>query len=308
MASLRQTLDVMHLFGDETRVRLLALLERDELNVAELTSVMELSQSRVSTHLARLKEAGLLRDRRSGVSSFYAIKKLSEPAASLWQLVKNETKDATLLRDAQRLEELRRSRSDTTKWTDTVAGEMERHYSPGRTWETTARGFVGFLQLGATLDVGSGDGAIAQLVVERAHSLTCLDNSERMIEAARARLARYGNVRFCQGDMHALPFESECFDNVMIFNALTYSEQPGRVLVEAQRVLRPGGKMVVLCLRAHEHTDIAARYDHVNLGFTEAELSELHEAAGLTVISLGVCTRERRKPYFDILSAVSEKR
>ena len=152
---------------------------------------------------------------------------------------------------------------------------------------------------------GSGDGAIAQLVINGARSLTCLDNSERMVEAARARLGGYGNVRFCHGDMHALPFADECFDNVMIFNALTYSAEPERVLAEATRVLRPGGSMVVVCLRQHEHADIAARYDHVNLGFSQAKLRDLHEAAGLTVISLEVCTRERRKPYFEVLRTVS---
>jgi ArsR family transcriptional regulator len=141
--------------GDETRVRLLALLEREELNVAELTSVLELPQSRVSTHLGRLKEAGLLRDRKAGVSSFYALKKLSEPVRSLWLLVKGDASDPTLKRDAQRLTELKNARREAAKWPDTVAGEMERHYSPGRTWEATARGFVGFLRLGDTLDVAS---------------------------------------------------------------------------------------------------------------------------------------------------------
>src|SRR5690606_3969681 len=163
MPPLQNTLDVLHLLGDETRVRLLALLEREELTVAELTGVLELSQSRVSTHLGRLKEAGLLRDRKAGVSSFYTIKELPEPAASFWKLLSGGVDDAVLERDRLRLAELKRARSDAARWPDTVAGEMERHYSPGRTWETTARGLVGFLRLGDVLDIGSGDGAIGQL-------------------------------------------------------------------------------------------------------------------------------------------------
>jgi ArsR family transcriptional regulator len=185
---------------------------------------------------------------------------------------------------------------------------MERHYSPGRTWEATARGFVGFLRLGDTLDVGSGDGAIGELVIKHARSLTCLDNSERMIEAARVRLATYENVRFSLADMHQLPFDDESFDDVMIFNALTYSERPESVLSEVRRVLRPKGRVSVMCLHAHPHGEIAARYDHVNLGFSETQLRKLHESAGLSLLALGVCTRERRKPYFEVLRAVSSKR
>ncbi len=285
----------------------MALLEQEELNVAELTSIVELPQSRVSTHLARLKEAGLLRDRRAGVSSFYTIKRLEEPALSLWQLLKGNVSDPALVRDGQRLEELRRARRDATKWPDTVAGEMERHYSPGRTWETTARGLVGLLRLGDTLDIGSGDGAISQLVVDQARSLTCLDNSERMIEAAKLRLRASANARFCLADMHELPFEESVFDDIIIFNALTYSERPADVLAEAKRVLRPGGRVSVVCLHAHTHREIAARYDHVNLGFSEQELRRLHESACLELLSLGVCTRERRKPYFEVLGAISTK-
>lgn len=307
MPTLENTLGLLHLLGDETRVRLLALVEREELTVAELTSILELSQSRVSTHLGHLKQAGLVSDRKAGVASFYTMNTLSDPAKSLWQLVSASGTDRTLERDRQRLEALRRARREATKWPDTVAGEMERHYSPGRTWETTARGLVGLLRLGDTLDIGSGDGAIGQLVVERARSLTCLDNSEHMIDAARRRLAGHANARMCLGDMHELPFEDESFDDIMLFNALTYSLRPESVLAEARRVLRPGGHVSVMCLHRHDHSDIVARYDHVNLGFSESELMRLHDAAGLKVQSLGVCTRERRKPYFEILGAVSSR-
>ena len=308
MVSLESTLDVLHLLGDETRVRLLALLEDNELTVAELTSILELPQSRVSTHLGRLKEAGLLRDRRAGVSSYYTVKALAEPAQSLWSLLRSNVKDVVLARDKQRLQELKRARNEAAKWPDTVAGEMERHYSPGRTWETTARGLVGLLRLGDTLDIGAGDGAIGQLVVKSARSLTCLDKSERMIEAARARLTDFGNVRFCVADMHQLPFDDDSFDDIMLFNALTYAERPEQVLAEAKRVLRPEGRFVIMCLGHHEHPEIAARYDHVNLGFSPAELGRMHEAVGLSVLDLGVCSRERRKPYFEVVSAVSTKR
>ena len=291
MTSLKTTLDLMHLLGDETRVRLLALLEQEELTVAELTSITELPQSRVSTHLGRLRDAGLLRDRRSGVSAFYALKQLTVEADKLWRLVRNGIDDPVLERDRLRLSEL----------------VLSRHYSPGRTWEATARGLVGFVRLGDTLDIGSGDGAIGELVVDRARSLTCLDKSDRMISAARRRLASKDNVRFSVGDMHDLPFSDESFDDVMMFNALTYSTAPKKALAEAARVLRPGGCVVVLVLERHQHRQVVGNYDHENLGFRDSELAAMLEGAGLCVKSCGVCSQERRKPYFSVLSAFCTK-
>lgn len=307
MNSLPATLELMHLFGDETRVRLLALLEQEELTVAELTSITLLPQSRVSTHLGKLRDAGLLRDRKSGVSSFYALKQLDTEVDKLWRLLRNGLDDPVLTRDKKRLAELVLSRRENAKWTDTVAGEMERHYSPGRTWEATARGLVGFVRLGDTLDIGCGDGAIGELIVDRAHTLTCLDKSDRMISAARRRLARKNNVRFCVGDMHELPFSEASFDDVMMFNALTYSTEPEKALSEAARVLRPGGRVVVLALERHEHRQVVSNYDHENLGFRDSELSSMLEGAGLEVESCAVCSQERRKPYFSVLSAFGTK-
>ena len=115
MVSLESTLDVLHLLGDETRVRLLALLEDNELTVAELTAVLELPQSRVSTHLGRLKEAGLLRDRRAGVSSYYTVKALAEPAQSLWTSSACKTSSAPATRPPNGLTRWQVRWSDTTR-------------------------------------------------------------------------------------------------------------------------------------------------------------------------------------------------
>jgi len=308
MASLEATLDLMHVFGDATRVRLMALLAREELTVAELTAITELPQSRVSTHLARLREAGLLRDRRAGASTFYAMNDalMPEAARRIWQLVSAEVSGGVLEADRRRSDGLKRARNGAS-WPESIAGEMERHYSPGRTWEATARGLLGFLRLGDVLDVGSGDGVISQLVAPRAQSVTLFDRSPKMIEAARRRLAGQRNVHFQVGDMHELPFADESFDQVLSFNVLTYAERPLLALSEAGRVLRPHATLSLVTLAAHEHADVTSAYGHVNAGFSPRELRRLLRDAGLEVLSAGVTSREKLKPYFEVLTAHAEK-
>jgi SAM-dependent methyltransferase len=309
MSSLESTVDLLHLFGDPTRVRLMALLADHELSVVELTSVTELPQSRVSTHLGRLKDAGLLRDRKVGASAFYALNDGAMPAEArkLWDLVSRETSDAVLVSDRARCAELLRARREATSWPDSIAGQMERHYSPGRTWEATARGLIELVQLGDVLDVGSGDGVIAGLMAPRSKSVTCLDRSERMIAAAKKRLAGLDNVHFTIGDMHELPFRADSFDQVLLFNTLTYAHQAERVLAETARVLRPGGSAVLITLSTHTHTAVTAAYSHLNAGFSSKELARLLGEAGLEVAHSSVTSRERRKPHFEVVTALAHK-
>jgi hypothetical protein len=169
----------------------MALLEEEQLTVAELVTITELAQSSVSTHLGKLREAGLLRDCRLGASTLYSLNDGNMPrdAKLVWSLVRGEIKDAVLDGDKGRCADVVKARERTSAWPDAVAGQMERHYSPGRTWEATARGLVGLMHLGDVLDAGSGDGTMAQLLAPRAKSVTCLDRNEKMVEAARGRLA-----------------------------------------------------------------------------------------------------------------------
>src|SRR5262245_18231168 len=195
MWSLDTSLEQLRPFGTATRVRLVALLARHDLTVADLTSITELPQSRVSTHLGRLREAGVLRDRRQGASTVYSLNDGSMPVAArrVWDLLEHDLDDAVVTADRARCDALLRARERAGSWPDAVAGQMERHYSPGRTWEATARAFLGLIHLGDVLDAGSGDGTIAQLLLPRARSITCLDSSARMIAAARTRLADAAN-------------------------------------------------------------------------------------------------------------------
>jgi ArsR family transcriptional regulator len=158
------------------------------------------------------------------------------------------------------------------------------------------------------LDIGAGDGAIAALLASRAESYTCLDKSERMIEAARRRLASYRNVHFEVADMLELPFGDASFDQVLLFNTLQYAESPERAIGEAARVVAPGGKIALVTLATHEHADVTGAYGHVQIGFSPRLLRRLLEHAGLVVEECAVTSREKRKPYFEVVTAFGKKR
>ncbi|MGK3991796.1 metalloregulator ArsR/SmtB family transcription factor [Sorangium sp. So ce1024] len=309
MPDLSTTTELLRLLGDPTRVRLLALLGREELTVAEITDVTQLAQSRVSTHLGKLREAGLVKDRRDGASSFYTLSRgaMPEEARRVWAVLEATTEDPLIEQDRERVREVVRARAGGASWADSVAGRMERHYSPGRTWEASLRGLLGLMSLGDVLDVASGDGALAELVAPRCRTMTCLDASETVVEAARRRLDRLGNVRFARGDMHELPFEAASFDQVMLMNCLTFARSPARALAEAARVLRPGGALAGVTLKTHRHEIAAVTYSHVRFGFEPRELEAMLEAAGLAVDACDVTSREKRPPHFEVISIHARK-
>ena len=306
-SNLQQSVELLGALADPTRVRLLSLLETDELSVQELTAITELGQSRVSTHLARLREAELVQSRRAGSQRYYRSQWNTAPedARGLWRAVRAQLSDSVLEGDRSRREALLAARDAEAPWVDTIAGRMEHHYSPGRTWEALTRGLLGFVEFGEVLDVGCGDGTVAQLLAPRSRQYTGLDKSEKVLAAARRRLGDADEVEFIKGDMKALPFDADRFDQVLLFHVLTYAQRPAQTISEAKRVLRPGGTLALVTLAKHPHRDITARYGHVNDGFEPQELAKLLRP--LKVLSCEVTSRERRKPHFQIVTGFATK-
>ncbi len=299
----------LKVFADATRVRLLSLLEGEELTVAELSAITQLAQPRVSTHLARLKDAGLVRDRRSGVSAYYRFDEaVLDPAQrALWQSIANGSDDPLLRQDAERVASVLAMRAADQNWADSVAGDMERHYSPGRTWEALARSALPLLQPGDMLDIASGDGVLAELLAPHARRYVCIDTSTRVVAAAAERLRHLPNVDVREGDMHALPFADGEFDLVVLMHALTYATRPAQAVLEAARVLKPGGRLLLSSLARHEHRNAVHAYGHVNLGFAEKDLKRFVTKAGLRVENCDTVTREKRPPHFEVISLIGVK-
>ena len=299
----------LKVFADATRVRLLALLEREELTVAELSAITRLAQPRVSTHLSKLKEAGLVRDRRSGVSAYYRFDEAALDSAqlALWQTLREGSDDPLLRQDRDRVTAVLAARASEQNWADSVAGDMERHYSPGRTWEALARSALPLLEPGDVLDIASGDGVLAELLAPHSNRYVCLDSSTKVVLAASERLRRLENVEVREGDMHTLPFAAAQFDLVVLMHALTYSEHPAQAVAEAARVLRPGGRLLLTSLARHEHRQAVEAFGHVNLGFAEKELQKFVAKAELDLISSQTVTRERRPPHFEVITLMAHK-
>lgn len=299
----------LHVLADPTRVRLLALLENEELTVAELASITRLAQPRVSTHLAKLKDAELVLDRRAGVSAYYRFNddQLDPGEKRLWETLRDSTDDPLLRQDAERLPLVLSSRAGDQNWADSVAGDMERHYSPGRTWEALARSALPLLAPGEVLDIASGDGVLAELLAPHSKKYICLDSSAKVVMAASERLRKLPHVEVIEGDMQSLPFENSRFDLVLLMHALTYADKPALAIAEAGRVLKKNGQLLLACLAKHEHRAAVTPFGHVNLGFTEKELRKFADKAGLEVLVCEAVTREKRPPHFEVLTLLARK-
>lgn len=302
MTDLLETADLVKAYADPTRLRLLALLSREALSVAELVQVTRLVQSRVSSHLKTLREAGLLVVRRVGPSTLHALDEdgMSAEGRRLWGVLREVVRDALLDEDRTRLDEVLAGRQGS--WADRAAGSMERRYSPGRTWQSAARALAGLGVVGDLLDVASGDGALAELLAPHARSTTCIDRSPRVVEAAHERLGSQPRVRLMVGDMHALPFGAGRFDHVLLLNSLSFADEPRRVLAEAARVLRPGGQLVASVLRRHRHRATAERFNHVQPGFEPDVLAGWLRENALIVDQCRVTSREKRAPHFEVVT------
>jgi ArsR family transcriptional regulator len=245
-------------------------------------------------------------DRRNGTQCFYALAEEALPPAARVVLTEAAASaDPTLVGDQRRLLELEAERRGGLP--DPAADDLERYYSPGRTWRSLAAGLAGLLELGDVLDVGSGDGAAAATLAPYCSTLTCVDSSARMVDAARVRLAKFPHVRAEVADVHALPFAAESFDSVLLFHTLTYAKEPQIAVSECARVLRSGGRLVLLCLDRHEQLEITARYGEIHPGFSPDEVRSLLSASRLEVKTAHVASREAKKPHLQVVLAVARK-
>jgi len=297
------------LLSDSTRLRLLLLLDREELSVAELAAITQLAQPRVSTHLAKLKEAGLVNDRRQGVFVYYRMSgRIDDDSLSaMWEVLRLNTDDPLIRQDLERAPQVLQARNIEGNWADSVAGDMERHYSPGRTWEATTRALAQLLKLNDVLDIASGDGVLAKLLAPHTQKIVCLDISERVVAAGKKRLTEFPHVDFELGDMHQLPVADASFDTVLLMHALTYTRQPAKVFSEVARVLRPGGQLLAVTLKEHKHEKAVAPFNHVNLGFSTRDLKKLCRESGLEASFCQVTAVEKRAPNFSILTLLAKK-
>lgn len=298
-ATISDTAELLRVLGEPTRLRLALLLGQFRLTVAEMTELTGLAQSRISSHLARMRRLNLLAEDRRGSASLQSLQSpLPEPANGLLEILRQQTDPELQQQDSEAARALIARRERRGGWAAGVAGEMEKHYSPGRGWEVITRILLPFIRLGDVLDIAAGDGVVASLLVPRSQSITCVELDETVVAAGERRLGSQAKARYLRADMHCMPLDDAQFDTVFLLNALTYSREPEQVIAEAARCLKPGGQMALSTLDKHDHHASVAMYDHCNNGFSRQELLTMLRAAKLQAADDAIATIEESRPPF----------
>ncbi len=302
------TLNLLRLLADPTRTRLLYLLEPGELSVAEIQEVLGMGQSRISTHLAQLKRAGLVHDRRVGKNIFYSWKEETPiPQPELKQLVELAAREMPEAKtDRARREHILAKRRDRAgEYFNRLAGKFGRSYCPGRSWQALSHLLLTLLPEIDIADLGAGEGTLAQLLARRARSVIAVDLSEKMVELAREN--GFSNLEYRLGDIENPPIAPETIDLAILSQALHHAIDPARAIQAAYRLLRPGGRILILDLLAHTFEQARERYADIWLGFSEVELSYALQKAGFVEAEVRVVSRETESPFFQTLLATGRK-
>jgi len=298
----------LRLLADPNRLRLLLLLEREELSVAELQEILGKGQSQISTHLAQLKQAGLTEDRRTGKNIFHRLKTQPAELLAIARLGAAETLFAAEDSDALRLV-LRKRRDKMRTHFDQLAGRLGRQYVPGRSWKGLAEVLLQLLPPLVIADLGAGEGTLSQLLSQRAKKVIAVDNSERMAEYGRELARTHGvkNLDYRQGDLEDLPIEDASVDVAFFSQSLHHAQHPERAICEAFRILKPGGRIAILDLLKHNFEDVRELYAHLWLGFAEVEMERFLKRAGFRQIHTAVVHKEETTPHFETLLAIANK-
>src|ERR1051325_932174 len=306
------TLKAFRALGDATRLRILALLEKDELAVAELQEITRMGQSRISTHLGLLQDSGLLESRREGKRTFYKLNASGDEAAK--EFIDLAVRGAKELpehgADQLNLKRiLSRRRAQDQVYFDQVAGRFGRSYGPGRSWQAFGQLLLRLMPALDIADLGSGEGLISELLARRARQVTAVDNSEKMVAygSAKAKKAGLKNLKFKLGDLENPPLELWSVDVVILSQALHHAAEPGRAIAAAHRSLRQGGQLLILDLARHKFEQAHELYGDRWLGFTEGELHGWLEAASFKGIEVTVVAREDEPPHFETVLACGVK-
>jgi ubiquinone/menaquinone biosynthesis C-methylase UbiE/predicted transcriptional regulator len=309
---MQSTLNCLRILSDPTRARLMHLLQSEELSVAEIQEILGMGQSRISTHLGQLKRAGLVEDRRVGKNIYYswaAAGPIKQPELrTLIELTMQEMPEADSDRSA--LNHVLTKRKDRAReYFNKLAGKFGRSYCPGRSWQGLAHLLLTLLPPIDVADLGAGEGTLSQLLAKRARKVIAVDNSERMVEVGTQLAKDHGftNLEYRLGDLEEPPIAENSIDLAVFSQALHHANSPQKALVAAKRLLRNGGRLVVLDLLAHSFEQARELYADLWLGFSEVELLRLLEQAEFQNAEIQIVAREPVSPFFQTVLATGIK-
>jgi ArsR family transcriptional regulator len=306
------TLKALRALSDSTRIRIMALLERDELSVNELQEITRMGQSRISTHLRLLQDAALLQSRRDGKRTFYRSNEHADKSAREFivlaakgakELPEHPSDEVNLKRI------LARRKQKEQVYFNQVAGRFDRSYGPGRSWQAFGQLLLHILPPITVADLGSGEGLLSELLARSCKKVIAVDNSEKMVEfgARKARKNGLKNLEFRLGDLQNPPVDPESVDLVVLSQALHHAEKPDEAITAAYRMLVPGGQLLLLDLAKHKFDRAHELYGDRWLGFAESDLHRWLEAAGFKKIEINIVAREEQPPHFETVLASGQK-
>jgi ArsR family transcriptional regulator len=308
------TINFLRLLADPTRLRLMLLLEQEELTVAELQEILGMGQSRISSHLAQLKRAGVVQDRRAGKNVYYGLTtarernstraKVNELTRTLAREMPEAVRDRTALKVT-----LRKRQDKAREYFDQLAGKFGRSYCPGRSWQALAHTMIALLPPLTVADLGAGEGTLSQLLAKNARKVIAIDNSPKMVEFGSQLAKKYGfkNLEYRLGDLEDPPITKNSIDLAILSQALHHAIHPQQAIAAAHLILKRGGRLVILDLLSHRFERARELYADHWLGFSEVHLHQMLEQSGFKKIEVTIVSREKESPHFQTVFATGVK-
>ncbi|HAW99443.1 MAG TPA: transcriptional regulator [Opitutae bacterium] len=300
--------EILQILSDSTRLRMLRLLEQEELSVAELQEILEMGQSRISSHLALLRRHGMVSDRKEGKKTFYVLNLGVTRRMKLVRLALAEESEEDFwksdLSALSRIVDRRRRASE--RYFDEVAERLGKHYVPGRSWSAIGHFLLRLVPKITIADLGAGEGMISQLLAERAKKVYCIDSSKSMVRVGKELAHRHSlsNLIYKQGYIEKVPLPKGSVDLALMSQSLHHAQRPEKALSEAFRILRKGGQLVVLDLKEHQFEKARELYSDQWLGFPENELYRMIKDAGFKQVKVETVSKEEVEPFFETLLGV----